>query len=205
MGQVARYTGIGAGLGLGGTFIENWVKGKGRGERMGQLKPTTGSTARAVAGRVVGAALTTGLAPIIRHWSDQHVAKSDLQKSLEELQAARSAPKLASCFSDVLVKQAFETSAFSGPLSYGSIPQASGLPDPGSASALLRTTNAKVRESSMPKVAAPTTLKGWAQHAKAVGNPRVTPMPGRSIADQIKPEGPGFGSPLPGAKKGGVV
>ena len=203
VGQVARYAGIGAGLGLGGSYLENVIKGKPTGDRVGQVAGKRGATARAIAGRVVGAALTTGLAPIARHITDQHAAKKDLQRSLDELQAHRQA-KVAEAI-EHLAKYAFTTSEFSGPLSCGSIPQVSGMPDSGSAAALLRTTNAKVRDRDMPKTAAPTTISGWARKAKAVGNPRVTDMPGRSIADQIKPEGPGFGAPLPGAKKGGVV
>lgn len=96
-------------------------------------------------------------------------------------------------FVDEIQKVAFQTSMYSGPLSYGGFKMDSS--NPGFRMPQL-----------LRKQAAPTTLMGMAANSRSVGKiPKIT-MPGASIADQSPRYGriPGaIATPkLPGAKKG---
>jgi hypothetical protein len=121
---------------------------------------------------------------------------------------------------EILVKRAFQTSQFSGPLSMGSFkmtshqppfqaagPQVKVVPaaalkvDPASTSPIVKRAYAGMG-TNIPNVSSP---KAVLSQTKRVGGAGSTPAPGPSIASQVRPINVGKGSPtgpsLPGAVK----
>ena len=125
-----------------------------------------------------------------------------------------------------IVKRAFQTSQFSGPLSYGGFKQESlipafrqpaiatkiigrtgtSLPDPGSPIPLVKRA-ASGYGDTMPVV---TSAASALRRTQGVGRAKTSPPPGPSIASIASPQNVGKGSaigpPIPGATKfsGGI-
>jgi hypothetical protein len=120
----------------------------------------------------------------------------------------------------VVVKQAFQVSQFSGPLSMGSFKMTSHMPgfvQPSPAVKMVESAPLQVNPASMspvvkqayagmgtniPNVSSP---KAVLSQTSRVGGAGSTPAPGPSIASQVKPINVGKGAPvgpsIPGATK----
>lgn len=120
-------------------------------------------------------------------------------------------PRFIRAFARELTKLAFQTSQFSGPLSYGRFKMESYQPgfraagpavkqmaapalavDPRNTSPIMKRAAAGMG-TNIPVVRSP---KSVLSQTSRVGSAQITPAPGPSIASQIKPVNFGKGSPV---------
>lgn len=80
LGQISRYSALGATVAPAIGAVENRIRGEGQ-----LLRPAAGrSTGRALAGKAVAGAVGMGLVPIARHWMDQSAERSKLKSYLRQ-------------------------------------------------------------------------------------------------------------------------
>jgi hypothetical protein len=80
LGQVARYSALGAVAAPAIGAVENRIRGEGQ-----LLRPAVGrGTGRALAGKAVAGAVGMGLVPIARHWMDQSSERSKLKSYMRQ-------------------------------------------------------------------------------------------------------------------------
>lgn len=167
-GQVARYATIGAVASPAISAMSNAIKGKalfdGKG---GGVK----GIVRGIAGEAAKGAVATSMIPALRHEGDRRAEISTLKHFVEEQS-----------------KESFQTSQYSGPLSYGGFKQTS---------AQAPAANPDLTTVIQQKTAGiPTTPAGVLARASAVAKtPGVAKGP--SISSIAKP--PGFGKPIAAA------
>lgn len=114
-----------------------------------------------------------------------------------------------SAFVDEMVKISFAVSQYSGPLSYGRFKQESYIPPfsapplkvagPVSEKRAATVVAALIEGAGHKQASSPLTPAGRLASSSSIGQPKMGPPPGPSIAQLTKPKG--YGTPMAGATK----